>query len=550
MSNISELTRAGIVVAAPSIPSQNHDATPRLANWNVYFLAKLALYWQGLIGLHALENLALALLLLMPLQHRWAAWLRTLLALPAAAALLYYDSYLPPFERLLAQSSLVASFSPAYLAELAGRFVSWPAVAMLLVVVAGYRIAALRLRVGAVVVAALTFLVIVDPARLGTRATQPVAQASPGAAAPAVHAAREGKLDLDAVLRDRFADEAKRRVAFSPPGAAAPPFDVIFLHVCSLAWDDLRATGLDKHPLLQGMDILLTNFNSGASYSGPAVIRMLRAPCGASPHADLYSPPADGDCFLLPALKRAGFQTSVVLNHDGHFDDFLTHVRAQGIQAGPLPLKGVAAPLRAFDDSRIHDDGAVLARWLEARRKSAAPRAAVYYNTVSLHDGNRLVSDPATKSSETYKVRLAKLLDDVNGFVTQLAASGRRAIVVVVPEHGAAWRGDAAQIAGLREIPTPAITLVPVGIRVIGPDARRTGDALQVPESTSFLALSHVVSRMLAQPPFGADGFRPADYAAGMPLTDFVSEGENATLLGRGAGYVIRQDQDAWKEFR
>ena len=44
----------------------------------------------------------------------------------------------------------------------------------------------------------------------------------------------------------------------------------------------------------------------------------------------------------------------------------------------------------------------------------------------------------------------------------ELEASGRRAVVVLVPEHGAALRGDSAQIAGLREIPTPAITLVPV----------------------------------------------------------------------------------------
>ena len=55
---------------------------------------------------------------------------------------------------------------------------------------------------------------------------------------------------------------------------------------------------------------------------------------------------------------------------------------------------------------------------------------------------------------------------------------------------------------------------------------------------------------MLARPPFGVAGFRPADYTAGMPLTDFVSEGETAMLMRRGDAYLIRQEQEAWKELR
>jgi len=250
----------------------------------------------------------------------------------------------------------------------------------------------------------------------------------------------------------------------------------------------------------------------------------------------------------MPDLQQAGLETQLVLNHDGHFDDFIAAVRAQGVSAPALPLNGLAAPQRSFDDSRIYDDAAVLSRWMEMRRKSPAERVAVYYNTVSLHDGNRLLSNASVKSSETYKARLAKLLGDIEGFVATLAASGRRAVVVVIPEHGAAIRGDAVQIAGLREIPTPAITLVPVGIRVVGPDAKRNGGALQVAEPTSYLALSHIVARMLAKPPYGAQGFSPSDYTTGMPTTEFVSEGENETILKRGATYFIRLDQDPWKE--
>jgi hypothetical protein len=51
------------------------------------------------------------------------------------------------------------------------------------------------------------------------------------------------------------------------------------------------------------------------------------------------------------------------------------------------------------------------------------------------------------------------------------------------------------QIAGLREIPTPAITLVPVGIRVIGPMRKRR---CALPSEEQTTSCSHIVSAMLA----------------------------------------------------
>jgi cellulose synthase operon protein YhjU len=511
----------------------------RLGSWSYYFVAKAALFALGLIDLHLVENLVFAAALFAMADSRVRA-VRPWLGVPAAIALLYYDSRLPGIARAFSQASLVASFSGAYLWELAGRFVSWKVVA-LIVVAFGVCVAIGRIvRLDAVVVAAMVALVLAMPKPKAVTDEAPVDIAgAPKGANPAAQGP-------DGMLAEFFRAESQRKVAFAKPGGAA--FDVIFIHVCSLSWDDLEATGLAQHPLFSGFDILLKRFNSVSTYSGPAAIRLLRAPCGQPRHVALWTP-APAQCLLMPDLQRAGLEPQLALNHDGHFDGFLDHVRAQGVLAAPVSLKGIEAPQRAFDDSRIYDDAAVLKRWLEARGKSAAPRAALYYNTLSLHDGNHMANDLYSKSSDTYKMRLGRLLDDLKKFMGELDASGRRAVVVLIPEHGAAIRGTDGQIAGLREIPTPAITLVPVGIRVIGPDAQRAGAPVQSEEQTSFLALSHIVSAMLAKPPFG-DPFKAADYTANMPVTPFVAEGEAATVIRKGDKYLLRREQEAWTEIR
>jgi cellulose synthase operon protein YhjU len=510
----------------------------RLGVWSYYFAAKAALFALGLIDLHLAANLVFAVALFALAAPR-ARPARPWIGVPVAIALLYYDSRLPGIARAFSQAGVVSSFSGAYLVELAGRFVSWKAIGVLALAIAACAAAARFVRIDVFVVAAMVGLSLwmspASPVEEQVAGNPTGAKAGPAPQGP------------DAMVADFFRGEAQRSVAWSR--AEGAPFDVIFLHVCSLSWDDLQATGLEGHPLFAGFDIVLRRFNSVSTYSGPAVIRLLRAPCGQPRHPALYAA-APRQCLLMPDLQEAGLEPQLAMNHDGHFDGFLDHVRAQGLVAAPVSLKGIAAPLRGFDDSRIYDDAAVLARWIEARRKSPAPRAALYYNTLTLHDGNHFASDLATKSSETYKVRLAKLLSDLQGFVEEVAASGRRSVIVLIPEHGAALRGDSAQIPGLREMPTPAITLVPVGIRVVGPDARRVGDAIASSDETSFLAVSHIVAAMIAKPPFGADGFRASDYTAGMPLTPFVSEGENDIVVRRGGTYLVRHEREAWKELR
>ena len=251
----------------------------------------------------------------------------------------------------------------------------------------------------------------------------------------------------------------------------------------------------------------------------------------------------------MPSLKRAGYDINFAMNHDGHFDDFLQTVRQQGVQAAPLTLVGLPAALRAFDDSAIQDDGAVLSRWRTLRATSTAPRTALYYNTISLHDGNRLAAvagDGAMNGLQGYRFRLTRLFDELESLMQALASGSRRTVVVMIPEHGAAVRGDRMQIAGLREIPTPAITTVPVGIRVIDPTATAEHDTEYVDSPTSYLALSQVIARMLETSPFGPVPFDSKPYVTGLPTTQFVAENQSVVMRVDDR-YFWREEKDRWR---
>lgn len=547
MRHPEAMTTESVPPARGDSPFVAVPAAIRLGPWSLYFLTKLALFWKGLIGFHADENLAFAAFLLVPAKSR--AWRRAkaVVAVPVGITLLYRDSWLPPIGRVFAQASLLASFDLSYFIELLGRFVNWPTVAMLVIVWAAYRLLARWVRLGVIVMGALLVLALMQYRPAPLPGGMGVAQATPGVPSGAAGNAQQS---LDSVLQAFYTSESRRSVTFPSPAANAVPFDILFVHVCSLSWDDILAVGLDKHPLWQRFDMVLTHFNSASSYSGPAAVRIMKATCGQPSHAALYEP-APANCYLMNSLQRSGFESNLLMNHDGHFDDFLKLVQNQGkLSAPPMPLGGVPIAQYAFDGAPIYDDMAVLSRWLEQRKSDAAPRVAAYYNTISLHDGNHLVGAESKRDSlETYRLRMAKLFDDLEQFMQKIESSGRRAVVVMVPEHGAALRGDKMQIPGLREIPSPTITEVPVGIRVIGPELRRAGDTLRIEASTSYLAMSQIIARLVEKSPFDGDSFVPADYTQGLPTTDFVAENEGMVVMRRQGAYFLRQGKDDWAAY-
>lgn len=238
-----------------------------------------------------------------------------------------------------------------------------------------------------------------------------------------------------------------------------------------------------SHPLWSHFDIEFKNFNSATSYSGPAAIRLLRASCGQTSHTNLYQP-ANNDCYLFDNLSKLGFTQHLMMGHNGQFGGFLKEVRENGgMQSELMDQTNLPVILLGFDGSPVYDDTAVLNRWLDVTEKDKNSRSATFYNTLPLHDGNHY---PGVSKTADYKARAQKFFDELDAFFTELEKSGRKVMVVVVPEHGGALKGDRMQVSGLRDIPSPSITDVPVGVKFFGMKAPHQGAPIVIEQPSSF----------------------------------------------------------------
>ncbi|POZ60538.1 cellulose biosynthesis protein BcsG [Chromobacterium alticapitis] len=525
-------------MSATSSPSARRPPAPvGMGGWSFYFIVKLAMDWQGALNLHPLPNLAFALLLLLPVPRGWPRFMRAALAWPAAIALLYRDSWLPPPDKLLPQLAALRGFTLSYWMELAGRVLTPSLLTSAVILVCGYLLLSRHLRLGTLVMAALLAL---GGRQLWQERAVPVPVAA--VAGSGQTAAQTPEEQLAAFYRG----EKQRRVQFQPL-PAGPGFDVLLLHICSLSWDDLEAVGLEHHPLFSRFDMLFTHFNSAATYSGPAALRVLRASCGQPTHAALYDPAPD-NCYLFSNLAQLGFKVEATFNHDGSFDGFLKQVRSYGHLDKPLiDQQGLPVNLRAFDSSPIYSDYATLDRWLQLRQRDDSPHVATYYNTISLHDGNRIPAKPGLSTNDSYQYRANRLFNDIDRFIDQLEQSHRKLILLVVPEHGAALRGDKQQFGGLREIPTPRITLLPAAIKVIGGDNH--AHQVRIDQPISYYAVTTILSRMLSKSPFGPD-YQPDAYAQDLPGTSYVAESSGYVMMQSGTRYLLRQSDGSWNEYQ
>ena len=535
----------------PAIPAQRIEGLWRgLGAWNLYFLGKFLLTWTGHLNFQVLPNLIFALVLLIPIAHPMLRRARTLIAVPVAVALLYQDTWFPPFSRLLAQPG-VLNFSFDYIVELLGRFIDWQVAAMLLLSAVGYVLLSPWLRLTTLTLLGFAWLSLGSLQWLLPPATvQPMASTQPGTPSPANSVGEPDDATLNTYLDTFYQTESQRKVEFKAPAVKPPPFDLLVINICSLAWDDLDTVGLRNNSLFSQMDVIFDHFNSATAYSGPAAIRLLRASCGQTSHAQLYKPPAD-QCLLFDDLRKLGFSDELMLNHTGEFDGFLQEVRDQG-QLPPPALgvipDGLPRTYVGFDGSPIWRDRDVLSKWWQHRLAEDPPNMALFYNTISLHDGNRQVTADGGTQPADYSSRAQVLLDDLNGFLKELQKSGRRVVVTIVPEHGAALHGDRMQISGMREIPSDAITHVPVGLKLINMGDNGQTVPVHVTQPSSYLAIAEIIARLYADP--ALSNGQAVDWSAlltDLPQTAKVSENSGTVVLDyNGKPYVRIKEDGGW----
>ncbi|MGL5005907.1 MAG: cellulose biosynthesis protein BcsG [Plesiomonas sp.] len=546
-----------------------------LGLWNFYFITKFALFGFGLINFHPLYNLALAAFLLFPLPPVWLHRLRHILAIPAGIALYYYDSWLPPFSRLIAQSSAVESFSSDYLFELAGRFINWNWLAIGLVLLLSYLFLSQFVRFSALIFAYLLYIAVSpylpvfirhtvetvaddrtvpqtalrSSATVGSSATVDSGNTDVGADnVPAQSSGTPDDQVLNNALAAFYQQQSQQATTFSPIPANSAPFDVLILNICSLSWSDMDMVGLRDHPLWNSLDVVFDAFNSASTYSGPAMIRLLRASCGQESNAGLFKP-ADSRCYLFENLKKVGFNESWAMNHDGHFGDFAQEARTLGnLQTTPMPFTGLTPAMTSFDGSPIYRDISVLDTWWKNRLKSNSAREALYYNTISLHDGNRVINAQTGKTARAdYKQSLRTLFDDLNTFLQQLEKSGRPVMVVIVPEHGAALKGDMMQISGMREIPSPSIANVPVGIKFINAKSVLAEHPLHVTKPSSYLAISQLVADMVSSEAYSQNNVDLAAMIKALPeTTPMVAANEGSVMMRYNNKEYLSLDMKSW----
>ncbi|OQP29649.1 cellulose biosynthesis protein BcsG, partial [Pantoea latae] len=529
-----------------------------LGGWNLYFLFKFGLLWYGYLNFHALSNLVFLAWLLFPLPSPRLHRLRHWISIPIGFGLFWHDTWLPGLESILSQGNQVAGFSAAYLLDLVNRFINWQMIGAAFVLLVLYLFISQWIRVTVLVSLMLIWLnvlTIAGPALslLPTKAAAPEVALNPTPAANPTAASAPDGLDQSApptsanltAWLNRFYDSERKRVTHFPDSlpADSQPFDILVVNICSLAWSDVDVSQLRSHPLWQHFDIVLNNYNSATGYSGPAGIRLLRASCGQTSHSDLYKP-TDTRCYLFDNLAKLGFKQQLMMDHTGVFGNYLKELREDGnIQAPLMSQAGIAPELTSFDGSPVFNDAQLMQRWLDDRSKSSDARSATFYNLIPLHDGTR---DLGSTKTAPWKPRAQVLFDQLDAFLTNLEKSGRRVMVLVVPEHGAALEGDKMQMSGLRDIPSPSITHVPVGIKFVGMKAPHQGQPLTIDAPTSLLAVSELVSRVVDGQVFNAPNVNMSVLADKLPQTLVVSENDNAVVMMYQGKPWIRLNGGDW----
>ena len=349
-----------------------------------------------------------------------------------------------------------------------------------------------------------------------------------------------GEKDLTKELGLFFDNEAKRSVTFpKTKDGAKPAFDIIILHVCSLGWDDMEKAEINGGGFFKKFDFVFTKFNTVTSHSGPAAIRLLRSACGQPRHGNLYNK-APNECYLFENLAKAGFTTEVAFNHDGKYGGFTEDVTERGnVSAKPMDVSSLPQKSLLFDGSPIYGDYDTLDKWLENRTARPSDSFALYYNTITLHDGTHDAGEKQWWKKDRgtrFKDNLARLFAGFEKFFARMESMGRKAIVIFAAEHGKGLRGNGAQKPGERTIPSPDLTKAPLAIKLIG--LPKIEHAV-IDKPVGHLAMAYLIASFLNHNPFTSESFSFDSILKNAPETRPVADnGEAIVMESEGVYYV------------
>ena len=537
------------------------------AGWfNVYFLAKFALAYFGYLNLELAYNALLFAAVVLPIGTRALDLLRNLAGALAAVALLWHESWLPGPEAIRANAHNLADFSASFLIDFVVNAVNPVIVAWFAAGIVAWLFLRRWIRfstltvIGLIVTAfpqLVTWALPEEPkapeaavAVAAEKAAVPENETAAGPLQPPQPANGTGD-DIDRWLT-AFLTEEENRVVSLPADpvseSVSGAFDIALVNICSLSRDDLEATGLEDHDVWSKFDVRFTGFSSATSYSGPATLRLLTAACGQPSHSALYDQRRP-QCELLNRFAAAGWENRLYLDHNGRFDNYLSSLRElAGLTPALNDLSKLRARYEAFDGSPVYDDGDVFNQWFSDLSEKPASRTVSFFNLVALHDGNRA---PGTSKPLDYAPLAKTLLDELERIMDRIEKSGRPVLFIVVPEHGAAVRGDKIQMARLREIPSPKITNVPVFAKFFG--LKLDGAPRTVEEPTSYLAIAELMARTAVSGVYRTHG---EDVSAevnailkDLPQTWPVSQNANASVVRFAGAHWVRLNTGKWVKY-
>jgi cellulose synthase operon protein YhjU len=500
--------------------------------WSFYFISKYYLFLRGYIQIDFVLNLLFFFFLIIPVEREVRFYnaingTKITLGLALSILLLWHDSWLPSFHETV--TFLMDEGLPLkeYLVMFSRSFFNgWELAIIGIIFILSFL--AYRKEISLTPIAFILLLLV-----------------------PLQNYHNDPTGEIDHRVGHFFEDESKRAIRFVRPKEESQEMDIIFLHVCSLSWDDLKEIGQEKNPFFSQFDYILTDFNGVTSYSGPSAIRILRSACGQLQHKQLYQDVAE-ECYLFPQLQSMDYQIEAVLNHDGIYGHFSEEIQKLGHLSSPITPHDLPVKSINFDGSSIYDDYAVLEKWWNERNSPSTKKTALYYNTISLHEGTHFIGEKEwwkQDRKEKYRTSLLKLLSDFTVFMHLVESSGRKAIIIFVPEHGMALRGSKIQVAGLRDIPLPQITRVPVGIKLIGfENFKSEGTSKIISKPVSYFSLSYILSQISKINSNELSNPAIQSIMNQLPETKFVSENEEAKIVQMKGNFYLYGKEKIWKQ--